>query len=169
MGQKLITKTFIEQNCATNLADLNISTWCDGVPDGEAVQIGGRSAASPNYWNHQSSNPCVAASWNEVDYTEIEGKANLLRTGSPTVAPTPAPTLNFTFAPTPTPTATPIVCVDDDAGIKNNTVMENCSTVAGFCADTTNGPTVQKYCPKTCGNCTETETAPEGTMIDPRG
>jgi len=167
--KKLIAKT---QNCVNDPADLNISTWCDGVPDGEAVQIGGRSSASPKYWNHQSPNACVAASWNQVDYTDIEGKDQLFETAAPTIAPTPAPTLNFTFMPTPMTTApTPAPtkqCLDDDVGIKKDQGMSNCSEVAEFCADLTYGPMVQKYCPKTCGKCTEIDEALED-MMNPGG
>ena len=146
---------------------------CDGVPDGEAVQIGGRSSASPKYWNHQSPNACVAASWARVDYTDVEGKDQLFETAAPTIAPTPVPTLNFTFMPTPMTTApTPAPtkqCLDDDVGIKKDQGMSNCSEVAEFCADLTYGPMVQNYCPKTCGKCTEIDEALADMMMDPGG
>jgi len=139
-------KKFINKTCLETPADFNSSTWCDGVPDGEAVQIGGRAADSKDYWNHHSPNACAAASWKQMDYAMIKGTDQLLRTAAPT-----------SFAPSPAPVT---VCVDHNEGIKEVHGFGNCAAVAEFCSDT-NWPTVQKHCPKTCGKCEEIDAALE--------
>jgi len=43
----------------------------------------------------------------------------------------------------------PLVCMDNDAGIRQKG-MPGCAAVAAFCEDTTNGLEVRKFCPATC-------------------
>jgi len=47
------------------------------------------------------------------------------------------------------------LCVDDDTGLQKNSGRPDATCAKGlvFCTDTTHGPMVRGYCPKTCGVC----------------
>ena len=47
------------------------------------------------------------------------------------------------------------VCNDDDPGLQAESrgVASKCAAVKQFCRDPSHGPTMQRYCPRTCGLC----------------
>merc|ERR1711988_1904264 len=45
-----------------------VSDWCDGVPDGNEVHIGGRvSGMSPDFFSHKPTDACAALQWAKLD------------------------------------------------------------------------------------------------------
>jgi len=128
--QKIVKyKNVVTEQC--NVTRTDIQRWCDGVPDGMEVQIGGRSASSaPGYYNHQSTNACAESKWRSATLWTKEMDEQARKQAS--------------------------TCVDNDEDVKkvSGGQASGCSAVASLCHDTKMGVLVRAYCRKTCDTCT---------------
>merc|ERR1711966_431442 len=71
-------------------------------------------------------------------------------------------TLEPTAKPRAAPTLAPVACVDNDMGLDAAGGEQDCHTAKDLdlCGDeSAEGALTKKYCPKTCGTCTEALTA----------